>query len=145
MKTKLEINNRLGELSEELQLGITRFINSIASHSFSSTEILKELEELHDRLVDKWRFQQQDYIMTDRYNFVVDLLNETTALTESNKLNIPVIALADSNVNPDNVDIVIPGNDDAIRSIELIASSIADSCLKGLGKRKEVPEKKDAE
>ena len=76
MKTKLEINNRLGELSEELQLGITRFINSIASHSFSSDEILKELEELNDRLVDKWRFQQQDYIMTDRYNFVVDLLNE---------------------------------------------------------------------
>ena len=76
MKTKIEINNRLKELSEELQLGITRFINSIASHSFSSDEILKELEELHDRLVDKWRFQQQDYIMTDRYNFVVDLLNE---------------------------------------------------------------------
>ena len=76
MKTKLEINNRLNELSEETQLGITRFINSIASHSFSSDEILKELEELNDRLVDKWRFQQQDYIMTDRYNFVVDLLNE---------------------------------------------------------------------
>ena len=77
--------------------------------------------------------------------FIVDLLNETTALTEANKLNIPVIALADSSVNPDNVDIVIPGNDDAIRSIELIASSIADSCLKGLCKRKEVPEKKDSE
>ncbi len=67
--------------------------------------------------------------------FIVDLLNETTALTEANKLNIPVIALADSNVNPENVDIVIPGNDDAIRSIELIASSIADACLKGAGKR----------
>ena len=77
--------------------------------------------------------------------FIVDLLNETTALTEANKLNIPVIALADSNVNPENVDIVIPGNDDAIRSIELITSSIADSCLKGLGKRKEVSEKKETE
>ena len=70
--------------------------------------------------------------------FIVDLLNETTALTEANKLNIPVIGLADSNVNPENVDIVIPGNDDAIRSIELITSSIADACLKGSGKRKEV-------
>ena len=75
--------------------------------------------------------------------FIVDLLNETTALTEANKLNIPVIALADSNVNPENVDIVIPGNDDAIRSIELIASSIADACLKGAGKRKEVSDKKE--
>ena len=73
--------------------------------------------------------------------FIVDLLNETTALTEAKKLNIPVIALADSNVNPDNVDIVIPGNDDAIRAIELITSSIADSCLKGLGKKDEITEK----
>ena len=77
--------------------------------------------------------------------FVVDLLNETTAVTEAKKLNIPVIGLADSNVDPENVDIVIPGNDDAIRSIEIIASVIADSCLKGLCKRKEVSNKEEAE
>ena len=76
--------------------------------------------------------------------FVVDLVNETTAVTEAKKLNIPVIGLADSNVDPENVDIVIPGNDDAIRSIELITSSIADSCLKGLGKRKEISENKES-
>ena len=70
--------------------------------------------------------------------FIVDLLNETTALTEASKLNIPIIGLADSNVDPENVDFVIPGNDDAIRSIEVVAISIADACLKGLGKRKEV-------
>ena len=77
--------------------------------------------------------------------FVVDLLNETTAIAEANKLNIPVIGLADSNVDPENVDIVIPGNDDAIRSIELITSSLADSCLKGLGKRKDISDKEDLE
>ena len=76
MKTKLEINNRLGELSEELQLGITRFINSMASHSFSSDEILEELNNVNDKLVNKWLLEQQHRIMTDRYNFVVDLLNE---------------------------------------------------------------------
>ena len=65
--------------------------------------------------------------------FIVDLLNETTALSEAKKLNIPVVAIADSNVDPEYVDYVIPGNDDAIKSIELIASAIADSCLKGLG------------
>ena len=70
--------------------------------------------------------------------FIVDLLNETTALTEASKLDIPIIGLADSNVDPENVDFVIPGNDDAIRSIEVVATSIADACLKGLGKRKEV-------
>jgi len=70
--------------------------------------------------------------------FVVDLANETIAITEANKLGIPVIGLADSNVNPDGVDFLIPGNDDAIRSIELIAAAIADACLKGSGKRDEV-------
>ena len=75
--------------------------------------------------------------------FIVDLLNETTALTEAKKLNIPVVALADSNVDPEYVDYVIPGNDDAIKSIELIASAIADSCLKGLGKRKVLETQED--
>ena len=73
--------------------------------------------------------------------FVVDLSNESTAITEAQKLGIPVIGLADSNVNPEGVEIVIPGNDDAIRSIELIASEIADACLKGSGKRSEVENK----
>tara|TARA_B100001029_G_scaffold130766_1_gene109665 strand:+ start:179 stop:955 length:777 start_codon:yes stop_codon:yes gene_type:complete len=77
--------------------------------------------------------------------FIVDLLNETTALTEASKLNIPIIGLADSNVDPENVDFVIPGNDDAIRSIEVVATSIADACLKGLGKRKEVEDGENQE
>lgn len=77
--------------------------------------------------------------------FIVDLLNETTALTEASKLNIPIIGLADSNVDPENVDFVIPGNDDAIRSIEVVAISIADACLKGLGKRKEVEDGENQE
>ena len=77
--------------------------------------------------------------------FIVDLLNETTALTEASKLDIPIIGLADSNVDPENVDFVIPGNDDAIRSIEVVATTIADACLKGLGKRKEVEDGENQE
>ena len=73
--------------------------------------------------------------------FVVDLANETTAITEAQKLGIPVIGLADSNVNPEGIEFLIPGNDDAIRSIELIASAIADACLKGSGKRDQVENK----
>ena len=65
--------------------------------------------------------------------FIVDLMNESTALTEANKLGIPVIGLADSNVAPTGVDIVIPGNDDAIRSIEVVTSAIAEACAKGAG------------
>ena len=65
--------------------------------------------------------------------FIVDLMNESTALTEANKLGIPVIGLADSNVDPTGVDIVIPGNDDAIRSIEVVTSAISEACAKGAG------------
>ena len=65
--------------------------------------------------------------------FVVDVLNELTAVNEAKKLNIPIISLADSNVDPEYSKFVIPGNDDAIRSIELITSAIADACLKGSG------------
>jgi len=74
--------------------------------------------------------------------FIVDLMNESTALTEANKLNIPVIGLADSNVDPTGVDIVIPGNDDAIRSIEVVTSAIAEACAKGAG-MKSVKEEKE--
>ena len=77
--------------------------------------------------------------------FIVDLLNETTALTEASKLDIPIIGLADSNVDPENVDFVIPGNDDAIRSIEVVATDIADACLKGLGKRKDLEDGENQE
>lgn len=63
--------------------------------------------------------------------FIVDQQKELIAIQEANKLNIPVICLADTNANPDNIDYLIPGNDDAIRSIKLIASKLADAVLEG--------------
>ncbi len=63
--------------------------------------------------------------------FVVDQKKELIAIQEANKLNIPVICLADTNADPDGIDFIIPGNDDAIRSIKLIASKMADAVLEG--------------
>jgi small subunit ribosomal protein S2 len=63
--------------------------------------------------------------------FVVDVGNEHTAVKEASRLGIKVIALVDSNCDPDSVDIVIPGNDDAIRSAELIAMALAEACVEG--------------
>lgn len=63
--------------------------------------------------------------------FVVDQKKEMIAIQEANKLNIPVICLADTNANPENIDYIIPGNDDAIRSVKLIASKLADAVLEG--------------
>ena len=63
--------------------------------------------------------------------FVVDQAKEDIAIAEANKLGIPVICLADTNANPDGINYIIPGNDDAIRSIKLITSKLADAVLEG--------------
>jgi small subunit ribosomal protein S2 len=69
--------------------------------------------------------------------FVVDARRETIALNEANRLGIPVIAIADTNADPDQIDFPIPGNDDAIRSVSLITKAIADVARSA---RKDVPE-----
>jgi small subunit ribosomal protein S2 len=63
--------------------------------------------------------------------FVVDPRKEKIAVAEAHKLNIPVVAIVDTNCDPDEIDYVIPGNDDAIRAVKLISSKIADAVLEG--------------
>ena len=63
--------------------------------------------------------------------FIIDVDHERIAIQEANKLGIPVIGVVDTNSNPDGVDYVIPGNDDAIRAVKLYASAMADAVLAG--------------
>ncbi len=63
--------------------------------------------------------------------FIIDPEKEHIAVKEANKLGIPVISVVDTNCNPDNIDYVIPGNDDAIRSIRLFCHLIAEACIEG--------------
>ena len=63
--------------------------------------------------------------------FVIDPKNEEIAVQEANKLGIPVVAIVDTNCDPDPIDHVIPGNDDAIRAIRLLSSKIADAAIEG--------------
>src|SRR5437867_8952637 len=67
--------------------------------------------------------------------FVVDTKKEKIAVDEARKLKIPVIGVVDTNCDPDEVDFVVPGNDDALRAIRLFASRIADAVLAGRGMR----------
>lgn len=69
--------------------------------------------------------------------FVVDPNLEHIAVKEANKLHIPVVALTDTNCNPDKIAYVIPGNDDAIRSLKLITAAVADACIYGQSRRRE--------
>jgi len=74
--------------------------------------------------------------------FVVDPKNEAIAIMEAKRLGIPVVAIVDTNCDPEAIDYVIPGNDDAIRSIRLITSRVAEACIEG---QKRLEEKRQAD
>ncbi len=77
--------------------------------------------------------------------FIVDVGREDAAVHEANLLNIPIVALVDTNCNPQNIDYVIPSNDDAIRAIKLLVAKVADAVLEGKAMRKEEePEQTEA-
>ena len=63
--------------------------------------------------------------------FVIDVKRESIAVSEASKMGIPIIAVVDTNSSPDNIDYVIPGNDDSIRSISLFSRAVSDACLEG--------------
>jgi len=82
--------------------------------------------------------------------FIVDPRKEKIAVAEAKKLGIPVVAIVDTNCDPDEIDYVIPGNDDAIRAVKLIASTMADAIIEGrqgtdAEAEAEAVEEKDAE
>jgi small subunit ribosomal protein S2 len=75
--------------------------------------------------------------------FVIDPKNEEIAVQEANKLGIPVVAVVDTNCDPDPIDYVIPGNDDAIRAIRLLSAKMADAVIEGNQARNAVQSKDD--
>jgi len=92
----------------------------------------REIDKLNSRLGGIRNMDQLPRLL-----FIVDVQNEDTAVREANKLKIPVIAMVDTNCNPDMIDYIIPSNDDAIRAIKLITSKIADAALEGMNIRQE--------
>jgi small subunit ribosomal protein S2 len=77
--------------------------------------------------------------------FVVDIKKESIAIKEAKRLNIPVFAIVDTNCDPDIVDYIIPANDDAVKTIELITKQIADAVIEGNAKAKELKAEEAAE
>jgi small subunit ribosomal protein S2 len=70
--------------------------------------------------------------------FIVDVRREDTAVHEANLLEIPIVAMVDTNCDPSNIDYIIPSNDDAIRAIKLIVNKIADAVLEGRDMQKDI-------
>src|SRR5512140_3162864 len=77
--------------------------------------------------------------------FIIDVGREESAVHEANLLNLPIVAMVDTNCNPQNIDYVIPSNDDAIRAIKLLVAKVADAVLEGKAMRKEEEEEKPEE
>ena len=75
--------------------------------------------------------------------FIVDPRKEKIAIAEAKKLNIPIVAIVDTNCDPEDVDYVIPGNDDAIRAVKLVVSTIANAVIEGREGKQETPEEEE--
>jgi small subunit ribosomal protein S2 len=112
---KMRDNNELDRLTKKEGLLVGREITRLTTR-LSGTRTMKRRPDLL---------------------FIVDVGREESAVHESNLLNIPIVALVDTNCNPQNIDYVIPSNDDAIRAIKLLVAKIADAVLEGKAMRKE--------
>jgi small subunit ribosomal protein S2 len=98
-------------------------------HRFPKKEVVgmqRELEKLQAALGGIR--DMDDY---PQAGVIVDPKREEIAIKEFNRLNIPIVAITDTNCDPDPIDFIIPGNDDAIRAIKLFTSRVADACLEG--------------
>ena len=107
---ELQSSGRINKLSKKEAVDITKEYEKLDA----SVGGIKDMKGLPDAL------------------FVVDVAYEKIAVTEAKKMGIPIIALVDTNSNPEGIDYIIPGNDDAIRSIRLITKVISDACSRGL-------------
>jgi len=101
-------------------------------------EVIK-LKAQRDKL-EKYLGGIKDMTKIPACMFVVDPRKEKIAIAEAKKLGIPVVAIVDTNCDPDEVDYVIPGNDDAIRAVKLIASTIANAIIEGRQGEDALPE-----
>ena len=103
----------------------------------SKKEILKIGEEIEHLNQQMGGFKEMTSLPSTL--FVVDPIKEKIAIAEAKRMGIPVVAMVDTNCNPDDIDYPIPANDDAIRAIRLICSKIADAVLEGKAGFAEVP------
>ena len=106
-------------------------------------EIAKRLKEIEDLQKSYGGIKEMETLPS--CVFIVDTRKERNAVLEAKKLGIPVVAIVDTNCDPDDADYIIPGNDDAIRAIKLIAGALADAVIAAHGGVEEAVETETAE
>lgn len=121
---------RIQELDRLEQLRDSGDINSLTKKE--GLLIQREIERLQTRLSGVRSMKHLPDLL-----FIVDVCREDAGVHEANLLNIPIVAMVDTNCNPQGIDYVIPSNDDAIRAIKLLVAKMADAVLEGKAMRKE--------
>jgi len=124
------MHQRIQELERLEKLQETGEINRLTKKE--GLLIQREIDRLNTRLSGVRTMKRVPDML-----FVVDVCREEAAVHEANLLEIPIVALVDTNCNPLDVDYVIPSNDDAIRAIKLLVAKIADAVIEGKGMRKD--------
>ena len=119
------IRKRVGRLQEIEQMETDGSFNVLPKKEV--LQLMKEKQKL-----EKFLGGVRDMEKLPDAVFVVDPRKERIAVQEARKLNIPIISIVDTNCDPDEIDYVIPGNDDAIRAIKLICGRISDAVIEGL-------------
>ena len=118
MRTRVERLNQLKTMQEDGTFDM-----------LPKKEVMKHMGEIEK--LEKYLGGVKDMKSLPGALFIVDTRKERNAIAEAHKLGIPVVAIADTNCDPDEIDYVIPGNDDAIRAIKLISSVMANAVLEG--------------
>jgi len=124
------MHQRIQELERLEQLRDSGDINRLTKKEGLLIE--REITRLNTRLGGVRKMKKVPNLL-----FIIDVGREVSAVQEANLLNIPIVALVDTNCNPQPVDYVIPSNDDAIRAIKLLVSKMADAVLEGKASRKD--------
>lgn len=159
--TKRQASGIIKKTAEDIGMPYVseRWIGGMLTNSNTINNRIKHLKDLEVKMasgaleakynkLEVQHFQEEIDTMNDNYGgikhmanrpgavFIVDVTNELNAVKEARKLNIPIVAIVDSNADPSQIDYPVPANDDAIKSIQLITDYVADAITRGASKVK---------
>jgi small subunit ribosomal protein S2 len=168
--TKRQAKEIIQKAAEEVSMPYVsnRWMGGMLTNSATINSRVKKLKDLETKMatgelaakynkLEVQRFQEQIDLMNYNFGgikemngrpgalFIVDILEEANAVKEANKLGIPVVAIVDTNTNPDTVTYPIPSNDDAIKAIQYITDLVVGAVQEGKGKQSEKTEKEGGE
>jgi len=165
--TKRQAKDIVRQAAEEVKMPFVteRWMGGMLTNVQTISGRIKHLKSLESRMIsgelanrynklEVQRFQEEIDDLNFKYGgikdlngqpgimFVVDVVTEENAVNEAKRLGIPVVAMVDTNANPSNIDYIIPSNDDAIKSIQIIADYVKQAVAEGVAKRKAAADKK---